>query len=294
MKVTNMKNSIVIPALIFIFGFIAFGCFFIMNERQQGLVLQFGEPKRVVQTSGLHFKLPFIQNIVRYDKRILEYNLPVEEVIAVDKKRMLIDSFARFKIIDPLEFYKTVANETNVRNRLNSNVISSLRRVVGRVTLDELLSSERSDIMNRIKVEVNDEASRFGIEVVDVRIRRADLPEANSQAIFDRMVSERVREAKEFRAKGAEEAQRIRAEADKEKTVILAEATRKSEILRGEGEAEAINIYSNAFEKDSSFYNFYRSMQAYSEVLGQEGTTMILSPDSQFLKFFNDSQGKNQ
>ncbi len=288
-----MKNSIILPVLILIISFVLFGCFFIMNERQQGLVLQFGEPKRVVQTSGLHFKLPFIQNVVRYDKRILEYNLPVEEVIAVDKKRMLIDSFARFKIIDPLEFYKTVANETNVRNRLNSNVISSLRRVVGRVTLDELLSSERSDIMNRIKVEVNDEASRFGIEVVDVRIRRADLPEANSQAIFDRMVSERLREAKEFRAKGAEEAQRIRAEADKEKTVILAEATRKSEILRGEGEAQAINIYSNAFEKDSNFYNFYRSMQAYSEVLGQEGTTMILSPDSQFLKFFNDSKGNN-
>lgn len=287
-----MKNSILIPSIIIILSLLAFGCFFIMNERQQGLVLQFGEPKRVIQNSGLHFKLPFVQNVIRYDKRILEYDLPIEEVIAVDKKRMLVDSFARFKIIDPLEFYKTVGNETNVRNRLNSNVISSLRRVVGRVTLDELLSSARSDIMNRIKVEVNDEAKRFGIEVVDVRIRRADLPEANSQAIFDRMVSERVREAKEFRAKGAEEAQRIRAEADKEKTVILAEATRKSEILRGQGEAEAINIYSDAFEKDPSFYSFYRSMQAYSEVLGEEGTTMILSPDSQFLNFFNNSDGK--
>ena len=263
-----------------------------MNEREQGLVLQFGEPKRVIQTSGLHYKIPLIQNVVRYDKRILEYNLPVEEVIAVDKKRMLVDSFARFKIIDPLEFYKTVGNETNVRNRLNSNVISSLRRVVGRVTLDELLSAERSNIMERIKIEVNEEAKRFGIEVVDVRIRRADLPEANSQAIFERMISERVREAKEFRAKGAEEAQRIRAEADKEKTVILAEATRKSEILRGEGEAESISIYSNAFEKDAEFYSFYRTMQAYTKVLGEEGTTMILSPDSQFLKYLNSSLGK--
>jgi len=262
-----------------------------MSERQQGLVLQFGDPKRVIQSSGLHYKIPLIQNVVRYDKRILEYDLPVEEVIAVDKKRMLIDSFTRFKIVDPLEFYKTVGNEKNVRNRLNSNVISSLRRVVGRVTLDELLSEERSDIMDRIKVEVNNEAIRFGIEVVDVRIRRADLPEANSQAIFERMISERVREAKEFRAKGAEAAQKIRAEADKDRTVILAEATKKSEILRGEGESEAISIYANAFEKDSDFYSFYRSMQAYGNVLGEEGTTMILSPDSEFLEFFNNSKG---
>lgn len=286
-----MNKTVITSSILIIIIFISLGCFFVMNEKEQGLVLQFGEPKRVVQDSGLHFKIPMIQNVVRYDKRILEYNLPVEEVIAVDKKRMLIDSFARFKIIDPLEFYKTVGNEINVRNRLNSNVISSLRRVVGRVTLDELLSDERSKIMDRIKVEVNDEAKRFGIEVIDVRIRRADLPEANSQAIFDRMKSERLREAKEFRAKGAEEAQRIRAEADKEKTVLLAEASRKSEILKGEGESESISIYSNAFEKDPDFYSFYRSMQAYNSVLGEDGTTMILSPDSQFLEFFNNSKG---
>ncbi|MBD74472.1 MAG: protease modulator HflC [Rickettsiales bacterium] len=287
MKITKILFYTLLTIVV-IFGF---SSLFTMNERQQGLVLQFGEPKRVIKDSGLNFKIPFIQNVIRYDKRILEYNLPVEEVIAVDKKRMLIDSFARFKIIDPLEFYKTVASEQNVRNRLNANVISSLRRVVGTVTLDELLSSERSNIMDRIKVEVNDAAQRFGIEVVDVRIRRADLPEANSQAIFERMISERVREAKEFRAKGAEAAQIIRAEAEKDRTVLLAEATRKSEILRGEGESKSISIYANAFEKDSDFYSFYRSMQAYSNVLGEEGTTMILSPDSQFLEFFKDSKG---
>ena len=281
---------------IFIIVIVAIGLngLFTMNEKQQGLVLQFGEPKRVVQDSGLNFKMPLIQNVVRYDKRILEYDLPIEEVIAVDKKRMLIDSFTRFKITDPLEFYKTVGSESNVRNRLNSNVISSLRRVVGTVTLDELLSEDRSNIMIRIRDEVNNEASRFGIEIVDVRIRRADLPEANSQAIFERMISERVREAKEFRAKGSEIAQKIRAEADKEKTVILAEATRKSEILRGEGESSAISIYANAFEMDSDFYSFYRSMQAYGKVLGEEGTTMILSPDSEFLEFFNDSKGSKR
>ena len=185
---------------------------------------------------------------------------------------------------------QTVASEQNVRNRLNANVISSLRRVVGTVTLDELLSSERSNIMDRIKVEVNDAAQRFGIEVVDVRIRRVDLPEANSQAIFERMISERVREAKEFRAKGAE---LLKLSELRRKKIgqLLAEATRKSEILRGEGESKSISIYANAFEKDSDFYSFYRSMQAYSNVLGEEGTTMILSPDSQFLEFFKDSKG---
>ena len=288
-----MKTTkVLIYSILFVSFLVLLNGIFTMKETQQGLVLQFGDPKRVIQKSGLHIKIPFIQNVVRYDNRILEYNLPIEEVIAVDKKRILIDSFARFKIIDPLEFYKTVGNEANVRNRLNSNVISSLRRVVGKVTLDELLSSERSNIMDRIQIEVNDSAQRFGIEVVDVRIRRADLPEANSQAIFDRMISERVKEAKEFRAKGAEQAQIIRAEANKEKTVLLAEATRKSEILRGEGESESIAIYADAFERDSGFYSFYRSMQAYKNVLGEDGTTMILSPDSQFLEFFNNSRGQ--
>ena len=287
-------NKTILVVIFAILIFTGLNSLFTMNEKQQGLVLQFGDPKRVVKSAGLHFKIPLIQNVVRYDRRILEYDLPIEEVIAVDKKRMLIDSFTRFKIVDPLEFYKTVGNETNVRNRINSNVISSLRRVVGRVTLEKLLSEERSNIMERIKVEVNNEAIRFGIEVVDVRIRRADLPEANSQAIFERMISERVREAKEFRAKGSEVAQKIRAEADKDKTVILAEANRTSEILRGEGESEAISIYANAFEKDSDFYSFYRSMQAYGNVLGEDGTTMILSPDSEFLEFFNSSTGKKR
>ena len=284
-------NKTVLIFFIVALSFLGLNSLFTMDERQQGLVLQFGEPKRVIQKSGLHFKLPLIQNVVRYDVRILEYDLPIEEVIAVDKKRMLIDSFTRFKITDPLEFYKTVGTESSVRNRLNSNVISSLRRVVGRVTLEELLSEERSNIMENIKVEVNNEASRFGIEVVDVRIRRADLPEANSQAIYERMISERVREAKEFRAKGSEIAQKIRAEADKERTVILAEATKKSEILRGQGESESVNIYANAFQQDPEFYSFYRSMQAYGNVLGEDGTTMILSPDSEFLEFFNNSKG---
>ena len=275
---------------IFIIVIVAIGLngLFTMNEKQQGLVLQFGEPKRVVQDSGLNFKMPLIQNVVRYDKRILEYDLPIEEVIAVDKKRMLIDSFTRFKITDPLEFYKTVGSESNVRNRLNSNVISSLRRVVGTVTLDELLSEDRSNIMIRIRDEVNNEASRFGIEIVDVRIRRADLPEANSQAIFERMISERVREAKEFRAKGSEIAQKIRSTADKDVTVILAEANKKSEIMKGEGDGERNKIFANAFGRDPQFFAFYRAMQAYEKALIGGETSLILSPDSEFFKFFGN------
>ena len=220
-------NKTLTFTILIILGFIGINAFFTMNEKQQGLVLQFGEPKRVVKDSGLHLKIPLIQNTVKYDKRILEYDLPIEEVIAVDKKRMLIDSFTRFKIIDPLEFYKTVGTESNVRNRLNSNVISSLRRVVGRVTLEELLSEERNKIMENIKNEVNSEASRFGIEIVDVRIRRADLPEANSQAIYERMKSERVREAKNSEQKVLKQRKKLGQRQIKKKLLSLQKPQKK-------------------------------------------------------------------
>ena len=287
-------NKTIFVVIFAILIFTGLNSLFTMNEKQQGLVLQFGDPKRVVKTAGLHFKIPLIQNVIRYDRRILEYDLPVEEVIAVDKKRMLIDSFTRFKIVDPLEFYKTVGSETNVRNRINSNVISSLRRVVGRVTLEKLLSEERSNIMERIKIEVNNEAIRFGIEVVDVRIRRADLPEANSQAIFERMISERVREAKEFRAKGAEMAVTITSTADKEVTVILADAQKKSEIMKGEGDGERNRIFADAFGQDPEFFAFYRAMQAYEKSLIGGETSLILSPDSEFFKFFGNIKPKTE
>ena len=261
---------------------------FVVHQVQQVLVLQFGDPKRVIKEPGLKFKLPLIQNTVDYDKRVLDYDLPVEEIIASDQKRLVVDPFARYKILDPLKFYQTVRNENGIRNRLNSIIIAALRRVVGGVELSSLLTDKRQSIMSDIRDEVNREAQRFGIEVIDVRIRRADLPEANSLAIFDRMKSEREKEAREYRAQGQEASKRIRSIADRDKTVILANASKKGQILKGEGDSQSIKIYANAFKKDPEFFMFYRSMQAYKESLSDESTTMVLSPNSDFFKYFNN------
>ena len=283
----NLKKPVIIVFLFILLAF-AYGSVFVVHQVQQVLVLQFGDPKRIIKDPGLKFKMPFIQNTVKYDKRILDYDLPVEEIIASDQKRLVVDTFARYKILDPLKFYQTVRNEDGIRNRLNSIIIAALRRVVGAVKLSSLLTDERELIMKNIRDAVNHEAQRFGIEVIDVRIRRADLPEANSVAIFDRMKSEREKEAREYRAQGQEASKRIRSVADRDKTVILAEARKKGQILRGDGDAESIKIYANAFKKDSKFFAFYRSMQAYKEALGDESTTMVLSPDSDFFKYFNN------
>ncbi len=283
----NPKRTVIIIFLFLLF-LTAYGSMFVVHQVQQVLVLQFGDPKRVIKEPGLKFKLPLIQNTVDYDKRILDYDLPVEEIIASDQKRLVVDPFARYKILDPLKFYQTVRNENGIRNRLNSIIIAALRRVVGGVKLSSLLTDKRQSIMSDIRDEVNREAQRFGIEVIDVRIRRADLPEANSLAIFDRMKSEREKEAREYRAQGQEASKRIRSIADRDKTVILANASKKGQILRGEGDSQSIKIYANAFNKDPEFFMFYRSMQAYKESLSDESTTMVLSPNSDFFKYFNN------
>ena len=283
----NPKRTVIIIFLFLLF-LTAYGSMFVVHQVQQVLVLQFGDPKRVIKEPGLKFKLPLIQNTVDYDKRILDYDLPVEEIIASDQKRLVVDPFARYKILDPLKFYQTVRNENGIRNRLNSIIIAALRRVVGGVELSSLLTDKRQSIMSDIRDEVNREAQRFGIEVIDVRIRRADLPEANSLAIFDRMKSEREKEAREYRAQGQEASKRIRSIADRDKTVILANASKKGQILRGEGDSQSIKIYANAFNKDPEFFMFYRSMQAYKESLSDESTTMVLSPNSDFFKYFNN------
>ncbi|MBC6497196.1 MAG: protease modulator HflC [Alphaproteobacteria bacterium GM7ARS4] len=270
--------------------FVTANIFFVVSEGQQAITLQFGEPIKVTQEAGLHRKLPFIQNVVYYEKRVLDYDHPNEEVIAKDKKRLVLDTYVRYRIIDALEFRKTVRSEGAVRQRLSSTVSSSLRNVVGGLNMEKLLSSERVEAMSMIKGRVNKEAESFGIEIVDVRIRRADLPAANSQAIFERMKSEREREAKEFRAEGAELAQRIRSKAERDRTVILAEAQRDSEIIRGEGDATAITIYSDAYGRDRNFFSFYRSMQAYAKSFPKNSTTMVLSPSSDFFKHFNTQQ----
>ena len=283
----NPKRTVIIIFLFLLF-LTAYGSMFVVHQVQQVLVLQFGDPKRVIKEPGLKFKLPLIQNTVDYDKRILDYDLPVEEIIASDQKRLVVDPFARYKILDPLKFYQTVRNENGIRNRLNSIIIAALRRVVGGVELSSLLTDKRQSIMSDIRDEVNREAQRFGIEVIDVRIRRADLPEANSLAIYDRMKSEREKEAREYRAQGQEASKRIRSIADRDKTVILANARKKGQILKGEGDSRSIKIYANAFKKDPEFFMFYRSMQAYKESLSDESTTMVLSPNSDFFKYFNN------
>ena len=281
----NPKRTVIIIFLFLLF-LTAYGSMFVVHQVQQVLVLQFGDPKRIIKEPGLKFKLPLIQNTVDYDKRILDYDLPVEEIIASDQKRLVVDPFARYKILDPLKFYQTVRNENGIRNRLNSIIIAELRRVEGGVELSSLLTDKRQSIMSDIRDEVNREAQRFGIEVIDVRIRRADLPEANSLAIYDRMKSEREKEAREYRAQGQEASKRIRSIADRDKTVILANASKKGQILKGEGDSQSIKIYANAFKKDPEFFMFYRSMQAYKESLSDESTTMVLSPNSDFFKYF--------
>ncbi|NQV22315.1 MAG: protease modulator HflC [Rhodospirillales bacterium] len=275
-----------------ILGIVGFSSVYTVHQVQQVLVLQFGEPVRVVREPGLKFKIPFIQDVTYIDNRILDLDAPPAEVIASDQKRLVVDAFARFKIVDPLLFYQTVGNEGVARSRMGSLINSNLRQVLGSEAFSTVLSGERDALMRRISDSVNAEAKDFGIVIVDVKIKRADLPQANSQAIYRRMQTERLREASEFRAQGAETAQRIRSRADREKTVLIADAQKQSEILRGEGDGKAVKIFADAFGKDSEFFAFYRSMQAYGLALGNDDTTLVLSPDSEFFRFFGDIDGK--
>jgi len=266
----------------------AFFSVFIVKEINQAIVLQFGDPKRILLKPGLNFKLPFIQNVVFLDKRILNLDAPPIEVIASDQKRLIVDAFARFQIIDPLKFYISVGNERVARSRLSTIINSRIRSVLGTQRLQTLLSEDRNKQMALITDGVNNEAENFGIKIVDVRIKRADLPQANSDAIYRRMQTEREREAKEFRAKGAEMAVTITSTADKEVTVILAEAEKKSEIMKGEGDGERNKIFAEAFGQDADFFAFYRAMQAYEKALIGGETSLIMSPDSEFFKFFGN------
>jgi len=286
-------KKILIPIIILIFATLYFSIF-IVKEINQAIVLQFGDPKRIIEKPGLNFKIPFIQNVVFLDKRILNLDTPPEEVIASDQKRLIVDAFARFQIVDPLKFYISVGNERVARSRLSTIINSRIRNVLGRQRLQTLLSEDRTKQMALIQDGVNVEAENFGINIVDVRIKRADLPPANSEAIFRRMQTEREREAKEFRAKGAEMAITITSTADKEVTVILAEAEKKSEIMKGEGDGQRNKIFAGAFGQDPEFFAFYRSMQAYEKALIGGETSLILSPDSEFFKFFGNIKPQTQ
>ena len=270
---------------------LAYSTLFTVHQTEQALVLQFGDPRRVVSEPGLNWKLPFVQNVIFFDKRILDYDIPEAEVIASDQKRLVVDAFARYRITDPLKFRQTVVTLAGVDARLSTLLNAGLRQVLGKESFFAILSGERAALMNLIRDRVNNEAAQFGIEVVDVRIRRADLPEANSQAIYRRMQTEREREAREARAQGAEIAQRIRSRADGEKTVLLAEAKRDAEITRGKGDGERNRIFAEAVGKDPEFFAFYRSMRAYQEAFKPADTTMVLSPNSEFFRYFMDLEG---
>jgi len=287
-----MKASrFIIPLIILIAATIYFSVF-IVKEVNQAIVLQFGDPKKIIMKPGINFKIPFIQNVVFLDKRILNLDTPPEEVIASDQKRLIVDAFARFQIVDPLKFYISVGNERVARSRLSTIINSRIRSVLGTQRLQTLLSADRTNQMSLIQDGVNKEAENFGIKIVDVRIKRADLPQANSEAIYKRMQTEREREAKEFRAKGAEMAAEITANADKEVTVILANAEKTSEITKGEGDGQRNKIFAEAFGQDPEFFAFYRAMQAYEKALIGGETSLILSPDSEFFKFFGNTKLK--
>ena len=287
------KGKLILPVIILIAATLYFSIF-IVKEINQAIVLQFGDPKRILMKPGLNFKIPFIQNVVFLDKRILNLDAPPAEVIASDQKRLIVDAFARFKIVDPLKFYISVGNERVARSRLSTIINSRIRSVLGTQRLQTLLSEERTKQMALIQEGVNTEAAKFGIEIVDVRIKRADLPPANSDAIYRRMQTEREREAKEFRAKGAEMAITITSTADKEVTVILADAEKQSQILKGEGDGQRNKIFADAFGQDPEFFAFYRAMQAYETALIGGETSLILSPDSEFFKFFGNINSQSQ
>ena len=288
---TSNFIRVVIAIILVVLGFLAYGSLYTVQETEQALVLMLGEPRRVVKEAGLHFKIPLVENVEIMEKRILDFDPPHEEIIASDKKRIVVDAYTRYRIEDPLVFYRTVNNEQIARQRLSVIINSSIRRVLATVELNTILSGERRELMRQISVAVNDEAKKIGIEIVDVRIKRTDLPEENSNAIYRRMQAEREREAKEKRAQGAEASQKIQADADRQKTVLLAEARKLAEILRGEGDATRNRIYAEAYSVDPEFFRFYRSLQAYRKAMDATDTTLVLSPDSDFFRYFGDLSG---
>lgn len=264
----------------------AMSCFYTINQTEQAVLLQFDAPREIVTEPGLHTKIPWVQRVEYIDKRLLNLDAPAEEVIAQDKKRMVVDAFARWRIVDPLLFYQSLTNTIIAQTRLAPILSSDVRQVLGSHDFAVLLSGKRSQLMRDIRDNMNNETKQFGIQVVDVRIRHADLPPQNSAAIYARMIQERKREAFQFRAEGSEISQRVKARAEREVTVITADATRQAEILRGEGDAQKTKILADAYGQDADFFAFYRSMQAYQDALGGNSTTMVLSPNSEFFRYF--------
>jgi membrane protease subunit HflC len=271
---------------------IGYSSFFTVYQTQQALVVRLGNPVRVVSEPGLQVKVPFVDTVIAIDRRILDLEAPAQEVIASDQKRLVVDAFARYRVKDLLRFYQTLGSFAGANSQLPILLNSALRRVLGEVTFTQVVRDQRAELMARIRDLVDREAAAYGLEVVDVRIRRADLPEQNSQAVYQRMQTERQREAAEFRAQGGQRAQEIRSRADREVTVLIAEATAKAEQIRGEGDAKRNEIFADAFTRDADFFGFYRSMQAYEAGLKHNDTRLLLKPDTSFFRYFNDPAGK--
>ena len=281
----------IIGFVVIVGGIVGSASIFTVHQTQQALILQFGNPVRVETEPGLKFKLPFVQNVTYYDRRILDLDPPAQEIILNDQKRINVDSFVRYKITNPLEFLKTAQTDANFRQIFGGRLNAAVRSEVGKVLLGDMLSNKRDDVMGLITDQLKKQASQFGIEVIDVRIGRTDLPETTSQSVYNRMRSQRIAEAAKLRAQGAELKAKIQANADRKRTVILAEAQMNSQIQRGIGEGAQTEILNRAYGQDRDFFEFYRSMEAYSEAFG-EGTTMVLSPDSEFFKFFGKVNGR--
>jgi len=282
----------VMAVLAVIAAIIGYSALFTVYQTRIALVVRLGQPVRVITEPGLNFKVPLIDSVIYVDKRILDLENQAQEVIASDQKRLVVDAFARYRIKDALLFYQSVGSIEGANSRLSTLLNAALRRVLGEATLTHVVRDDRAALMARVREQLDREAAQFGITVVDVRIRRADLPAENSQAVYDRMKSERKREATEFRAQGSQRAQEIRARADRDAIVIVAEAQSKGDQMRGEGEAERNRIFAEAFGKDPDFFAFYRSMQAYEQGLKHSDTRMVLKPDSDFFRYFADPAGK--
>lgn len=287
----NRSLLTIIVIVLVAIGFLVKASLFTVHQAQQALVVQFGDPRRVITEPGLNVKIPLIQDVVYFDKRILGLDAQPEEILTSDQRRLVVDSFVRYKITNPLLFYQTVRNELGLRGRLAPSVANAFRGAFGRLDASTIISGDRPAAMQQVTTTLQEDSRRLGIELVDVRIKRADFPDTIGQAIFRRMQTERQREANEQRATGFELSERIRSEAERQRTILIADARRRSEILRGEGDAERTKIFAEAANKDPQFYDFYRSLQAYTKALQPGDTTMVLSPDSEFFKYFDSASG---
>ena len=280
---------IVLALIVLIIGY---SSLFTVYQTRQALVVRLGNPLRIETQPGLHVKVPLLDSVIYVDKRILDLENSAQEILASDSKPLIVDAFARYRVRDPLLFYKTVGTTDGANSRLSPLLSSAVRRVLGDATLIQVVRDQREDLMAKVRKQMDDEAKNFGIEIVDVRIRRADLPSQNSEAVYRRMQTDREREAQEFRSQGTQKAQEIRAKADRDATVIVAEAISKGEQTRGEGDAERNRIYADAYGRDPDFFTFYRSMQAYEAGLRSNDTRLVLKPDSDFFRYFGDPKGK--